>query len=53
MVIFSRPGEFWQPSHIINKKKEKSLVPYAEVSATEMVLCKEFTGRAEAAYLSH
>jgi hypothetical protein len=28
-------------------------VPDAEVSAAKMVLCKEFAGRAEAAYLFH
>ena len=28
-------------------------MPDAEVPATEMVLCKEFAGRAETAYLSH
>jgi hypothetical protein len=35
------------------QKEKNHLPPDAEIPATEMVLCKEFAGRTEAAYLPH
>jgi hypothetical protein len=54
----SRCEEYLLPRYAIvliaqGKKEKNRRVPDAEVSAAAMVLCKEFAGRAEAAYLSH
>jgi len=40
-------------THNQQEKRKNRLVHNAEVSAAEMVLRKEFAGRAKAAYLSH
>ena len=45
-------GRVSQPAYILQKRKNR-LVPDAEISAAEMVLGKEFTSRAETAYLPH